>query len=153
MALDTMSRLIGENPGWAALVLILLGSITVKKLELPVWSWAVAWINRRLDGLGQRLNASTNSQLSTLRADLDKHIHEADCREASRIRERILIFSAQLGRGWRHTEEMYVDILSDIDWYEEFCKNHPEYRNSRAVSAIAHVRADYQGRLPTHNFA
>ena len=153
MTIADIINAIRDAPGWAGVVILLGGVVTVKKLELPVWAWAVGWINRRLDSLGQRLNASTNAHLATLRADLDKHIHEADQREASRIRERILIFSAQLGRGWRHTEEMYVDILSDIDWYEVFCREHPEYRNSRAVSAIRHVRADYEKRLPTHDFA
>ena len=149
-----------EHPVAVGLAIILGGLFAVKKVELPVWGWLAAWWARRLDRLGQWLNASLtaqvaemNDQIVALRGDLDSHIQEADCREASRIRERILIFSAQLGRGWRHTEEMYVDILSDIDWYEDFCGNHPEYHNSRAVSAIRHVQEDYAKRLLTHDFA
>lgn len=153
MPFEMIKTIIQNHSGWAALLMILVGTVTVRKLELPVWSILADWVNRRLDGLGQRLNASTNVQIATIRADLDRHIQESDSREASRIRERILIFSAQLGRGWRHTEEMYVDILSDIDWYEEFCSNHPEYHNSRAVSAIHHVRRDFERRLLSHDFA
>ena len=141
------------HPAAAILAAAVLGTVTIRKLELPVWQWLVALVRGWFVRLGEILASSLIEEVTRIREDLNKHITEADQREASRIRERILIFSAQLGRGWRHTEEMYVDILLDIDWYEDFCREHDDYKNSRAVAAIHHIRDDYAKRLLTHDFA
>lgn len=150
---DLLADIFGPLPGWLLPVGVVLSLISVKKLELAPWRWLADWCRRKAESLGRFLCAAVIQELSGIRQDLDAHIREADQREASRIRERLLVFSAQLGRGWRHTEEMYVDILLDIDWYEEFCQNHSDYHNSRATAAIHHIRADYQRRLTTHDFA
>ena len=152
----TIEEIVGAGVGGIAI----LSLIQVAPIKLNPWTaiWGfLKWIWR---GFCKSLNAPVLAELESVKAaqqtqaeNLSAHIHEADQREASRIRERILIFSAQLGRGWKHTEEMFVDILLDIDWYEDFCKNHDDYHNSRANAAIKHIRADYQTRLTTHDFA
>lgn len=150
---DLLAEIFGPLPGWLLPAGVVLSLVSVKKLELAPWRWLADWCRRKAESLGRLLCAPVIQELSGIRQDLDAHIREADQREASRIRERLLVFSAQLGRGWRHTEEMYVDILLDVDWYEEFCDSHKDYHNSRANAAIQHIRADYQKRLATHDFA
>lgn len=151
--IDLLTEIFGPLPGWLLPVGVGLSLVSIKKLELAPWRWLADWCKRKAENLGKYLNADVTAEITRIRKDLDKHIKEADEREASRIRERMLVFSAQLGRGWRHTEEMYVDILLDIDWYEDFCREHDDYKNSRANAAIQHIRADYQKRLATHDFA
>ena len=54
------------HPGKAVLVCIGIAvgsSITAQRLELPIWKWARDWINKRLDGLGKRLNASLTAKV------------------------------------------------------------------------------------------
>ncbi len=150
---DLLDEIFGPLPGWLFPAGVMLSLISIKKMELAPWRWLADWCKRKVEALGKYLTAAVMRELTSIRQDLDTHIHEADQREASRIRERLLVFSAQLGRGWRHTEEMYVDILLDIDWYEDFCDKHEDYHNSRANAAIHHIRADYQERLATHDFA
>ena len=152
-----------EHPILAVIVVVgvLLGSsITVKRLELPVYRWARDWLNKRLDGLGKRLTAS-------LMAEIEKHGQEidtlkktvgqlletqakveatADRRRADDHRQEILRFNLALMEGSYPDRESYVEILRRIDRYEGYCREHPEYPNSRSEAAIRNILKHYDNR-------
>lgn len=48
--------------------------------------------------------------------------------------------------------EAGVEALSEIDFYERYCKEHPEYENNRAVLAIQNIERVYSERLEKHDF-
>ena len=50
------------------------------------------------------------------------------------------------------SKEEFVEILAEIDAYEEYCRSHPEYPNNRAVIAIDNVRDVYKERLKKNDF-
>ena len=39
-----------------------------------------------------------------------------------------------------------------IDSYEDYCKNHPDYKNSRCVHAVANIERVYDQLLVTGDF-
>lgn len=43
-------------------------------------------------------------------------------------------------------------MLADIDFYERYCRDHEDYRNNRAVHAIANISRVYDERLQKHDF-
>jgi hypothetical protein len=43
-------------------------------------------------------------------------------------------------------------VLADIDFYERYCRDHEDYRNNRAVHAIANISRVYDERLQKHDF-
>ena len=43
-------------------------------------------------------------------------------------------------------------MLAEIDAYERFCDDHPDYPNNRAVLAIENIRENYKERLKKHDF-
>ncbi len=51
-----------------------------------------------------------------------------------------------------HTQEDFIETLSEIDFYERYCKEHPEYENNRAVLAIQNIERVYSEMLEKHNF-
>lgn len=51
-----------------------------------------------------------------------------------------------------HTREEFIEILAEIDGYEKFCKENPDYPNSRAVHAVANISRVYDERLQKHDF-
>ena len=81
-------------------------------------------------------------------ADLKKDIENLrDSREkdnADAARNRILRFDDELRRHIDHSEEFFVQIIDDTNFYEAFCESHAAYPNSRAVMAIKHIRDCYQ---------
>ena len=161
---EAWSRWAGEHPIRAVLAVagVIIGStVTVKRLELPIYKWARDWLNTRLDGLGRRLNATVEAKLeaqSTEIATLRTEVHElrkvqqeqeatADRRRADDYRREILRFNRDLMEGAAPDRESYVEALLIIDRYELYCQSHPEYPNSRATAAVQNIKTNYQHRL------
>ena len=150
-----------EHPLRAAAVVLctIIGStVTVKRLELPVYKWARDWLNARLDGLGKRLNAGLDSKVSILTATVERQsavleaLEEklqaqeatADRRRADDYRREILRFNREIMEGAAPDRESYVEILAVIDRYDGYCTEHPGYPNSRATAAIQNIKTNYQ---------
>lgn len=161
MTLLQLWELCREHPAAAVLLALLGGTVTVKRLELPVYKWARDWLNARLDGLGRRLNAGLAGQVETLaaevatlrdevgdiRAEQKRHEAVADQRRADDLRDRILHFNVEILGGVWHDRESYVEILDVITKYERFCTDHDDYPNRRATSAIDNIQRNYTHRL------
>lgn len=72
---------------------------------------------------------------------------------ATTCRYRIIRFNDELlERDHKHSKEHFDQILEDIDEYEDYCKHDPDYRNSKAVMAIEHIRQVYQHCTETKDF-
>ena len=159
MAGETVAAWGGRHPIWTPLAIIgaAVGStVTVKKMELPVYNWARDWLNARLDGLGKRLTASLMAKIDGIAAEqkrlserLENHIGEAEANWATEKRRHILNFSTGLANGTAYDYEAFRQAMQAIDEYEAYCRDHPEYPNSMATGAIQHIRAEYQNFL--HN--
>ena len=80
------------------------------------------------------------------------HIKTDDERAADMHRARILRFNQELIRQIPHTREEFIEVLTEIDRYQQFCREHPEYPNSRATHAIANIGRVYDDRLQKHDF-
>lgn len=145
----TLAELLGWGSGGLFLLLTL---VQVAPVKLNPWSALAALIGRavnrevlgKLDSLG-RAQAENRQRL-------DEHIRADDERDADAHRARILHFNNELLRSIPHTKEEFVEILSSIDVYERYCQDHPEYRNNRAVHAIANIGRVYDDRLRNHDF-
>ncbi len=43
-------------------------------------------------------------------------------------------------------------MLAEIDYYEDYCRDHKSYSNNRAKLAIENIRENYKQRLQKHDF-
>ena len=75
-----------------------------------------------------------------------------DENEAKGARRRILRFSDELNQEIRHTKDYFDDVLADIDLYEKYCKDHPDFPNNRTLMAETNIKAVYQQCLAEHDF-
>ena len=133
--------------------------LQLSPLKINPWSWVFNGFKWLWRAFCRSLNADVLEELASVRQDLrdtknnlDNHIKLDDEREADKVRADILRFNNELFRGQPHTEEEFVEVLYKIDWYNEFCKNHTEYKNSRAVHAIANINRVYLDPERPHNF-
>ena len=138
------------NGGGVLLVLMTL--IQVTPIKVNPWS-ALARL------LGKAINADVLNDLDDVkdaqketRQVLDEHIRMDDERNADSYRQRILQFNNELLRDIPHTQEDFIEILAVIDFYEDYCKTHQEYKNNRAIHAIAHIGKVYDERLEKRDF-
>lgn len=133
--------------------------VEISPIKINPWSWIWKMLKLLWRGFCRSLNAEVLAQLSEVKADqkdtkrkLESHIMLDDRREADKVRASILQFNNELLRDIPHTKEEFVEILSKIDWYNDFCETNKDYKNSRAVHAIANIERVYDERLQKHDF-
>lgn len=126
-------------------LLLLLTLIEITPIKVNPWSAIAKW-------LGRAINAEVLAEVKEFRTQLVEHIRADDERNADDRRARILKFNNELIRNIPHTREDFIDILADIDDYEAYCREHPDYKNNRAVHAIANIGRVYDERLRKHDF-
>lgn len=133
-------------------LLALMSLVEVSPIKFNPWSALAKWLGRAINGeVLESVAEAKKAQKETRRA-LDEHIRADDERNADTLRMRILHFNNELLRGDRHTREDFIEILAVIDAYEQYCKNHPNYRNNRASHAIANIGRVYDDRLKLRDF-
>lgn len=138
--------------GGGGLLLVAMTLIQIAPIKVNPWSAIARAIGRAinkdvLDGL-----AEVKADQKETRRVLDDHIKVDDTRNADAHRARILQFNNELLRDIPHTREDFIEILEEIDFYEKFCKEHPDYQNNRCTHAIANIGRVYDNRLVKHDF-
>lgn len=133
--------------------------IEISPIKINPWSWVFKMLKWIWRSFCRSMNAEVLEKLSSVETEqqdtkdkLEKHIKLDDEREADKVRASILHFNNELLRDIPHTKEEFVEILAKIDWYNDFCETHKDYRNSRAVHAIANIERVYDERLKKHDF-
>ena len=86
--------------------------------------------------------------------DLKKAIEllsdKVDRNQATLCRTHALRFDDELLNNVKHSKEYFAQQLQDIDIYEKYCSEHPEFRNGYATAAIEHIRDTYKKLLDEH---
>lgn len=137
---------IGEIGIWATLAISAIASIVqIAPIRLNPWTSLAR-------AIGRAINGEVLDELKNTKEKLEEHIRIDDQRDADKHRERILQFNNELLRDIRHTREDFIEILTEIDKYERYCREHPEYPNNRAVHAVANIGRVYDIRLQKHDF-
>lgn len=83
-------------------------------------------------------------KLDEIKRSLDAHCKADDERYIKQCRTRILRFNDEVIRGTEHTKEHFDDVLDDITEYTRYCEANRDYKNEKAVQAIANVTRTYQ---------
>lgn len=127
--------------GGGGVVLVLMTLIQIAPIKINPWS-----------AIGRVFNKDVLNIVKETRKALEEHIRIDDERDADSHRQRILQFNNELLRDIPHTKEDFTEVLTEIDEYEKYCREHPDYKNNRAVHAIAHIGKIYDERLEKHDF-
>lgn len=122
----------------SGLAFVLLTLVQIAPVKINPWSWLAKTI-------GKYINAD-------ITAKLEAHITMDDRRTADMHRTRILHFNNELLRDIPHTKEEFIEVLAEIDAYEKYCRENPDYPNNRARLAIENIREIYKERLKKHDF-
>lgn len=100
----------------------------------------------------EEANNQVIAKLNSLDTKLEQHIQQDAAAKVDESRSRILRFGDEVRREILHTEEHWIDILCDIDRYEDYCDTHPNYENNRATHTIQYLKNVYDGRLKKNDF-
>ena len=107
-----------------------------------VWDFVKFLINRKDD---------TKAQIVEVKTSINKLGERMNENQAILARTHILRFDDELLNEIKHSKEYFSQTLQDIDVYEGFCIDHPNFKNSYATAAINHIRSTYDDLLKKHN--
>lgn len=137
--------IVAAQDGLIGLLIVLLGLIRIPKVDLNLWT-----ILARI--LGRAMNGELIVKVNNMSSELNQHIQKTEETRIRQARQRILRFSDDIMLGKNHSQEHYNDILDDINIYETYCNNHPNYVNNKAKVAIELIRDTYQDHLQHNTF-
>ena len=127
------------------LAALIMSIFEVSKIPLNPWSWLAKKI-------GHAINGEVIEKVDQLGEDVKTLREECDERDATLCRARILRFGDEILHEVRHSKEHFDQILSDITTYEQYCGNHPCFRNNIAAATIDRIRQVYRDRLAKNDF-
>ena len=107
-----------------------------------VWDFVKFLINRKDD---------TKAQIVEVKKSINKLGERINENQAVLARTHILRFDDELLNDIKHSKEYFSQTLQDIDVYEAFCMDHPNFKNSFATAAINHILKTYGELLEKHN--
>ena len=142
MNLTDLIKILQDNNLIQFAVIIAVCFIKIPKIELNIWGIIGKSINKDITS---KVNA-LNSEVSELKNDFEVHA-------VNSCRERILRFNSEImSDNNMHNKEYYDEILSDIDKYEHYCLNHPDYPNNKAMLSIENIKKTYSDLLERGDF-
>ena len=140
-------------------LLLILSFIKLPKIEVNLWGWLAKVIGRAINGdVIQRLDDVSNqvtaleTKVSSVENTLNTHVKEDKLETIRSARSRILRFHDEIRHGVLHTEEHYNEMIEDINMYETYCKQHPDYPNMKAEVAINDIKESYKEHSKDNSF-
>lgn len=134
MTVKEVFDLMNSYSGLTTIALVVLASLLeVSKIKINPWSW-----------IGGLLNKNVMCKVDKIERDLADVERKVGENTAVSSRYRILRFDDELLHEVKHTKEHFDQILYDIDVYERYCNEHPDFKNNLAVMAIKHIKNVYQ---------
>ena len=140
-------------------LLLILSFIKLPKIEVNLWGWLAKMVGtamnkdvmKEIKSIDKKME-SLETKVSSIEGTLDTHVKEDKLETIRSARSRILRFHDEIRHGPLHTEEHYNDIIDDIDMYETYCKQNPEYPNMKAEVAIGDIKEEYKRHSLENSF-
>ncbi len=105
----------------------------------------------RYDNKHDRLRTVID-MIKTLEKKVEQVERKGDERAAIAARVRIIRFGDELQTGKLHSKDAFDQCMSDITFYDEYCGQHPEFRNNQTKMTVQYINSNYAERLEKHDF-
>ena len=135
-----------QTATWLVGVLCVVITTLVQKLsdKYKPWTWLAEQFGKaankemvdRLDAVEKKINSIEERDL-----EQDKKLEEERVKAA---RRRILRCADEIRSKVKHSKEYFDDILADISFYKNYCKENPKFENEKAVMAIELIEETYK---------
>lgn len=138
--------------GSGGVLLAIMSFLQVSKININPWTAIFGWLGRQFNHEMLDKVAGLERQIETMQTDVNTIRDEGRERHAKDCRVRILRFADEIYLGTNHSHEHYKQILGDIKTYETYCREHEDFENQIAVSAIRQIKSRYEQHIERHDF-
>lgn len=145
MLVDKIARVI---------VIVLTGMtlIQIAPIKIDPWTALARAIGRALNHDISVSVDKVNSKVDSLSVSVSSLKSEMQEKAAIDARARILVFGDECRRGVRHSKDCFDSIFADITTYEQFCTEHPNFKNNMTVVTVQYINKIFQHCLETNDF-
>lgn len=146
---------LGELLGYCAIVVAVLSTfLEVSKIKVNPWTRLAKFIGRAINGEVLEKVSMLETKVDKLESDVSDMRNEEDERNAKAARVRILHFGDELLHNpeQRHSKEHFDEILQSITEYNQYCADHPNFKNNMTEATAKHILRTYQKCLEKHSF-
>ena len=140
---EAIWRFLADNPG-----LTIVGAVTliqIAPIKIDPWSAVLRWIRKAIIG-------DIDTKLDSIARKVDGLEEQAKEDKALQARTHILRFADELYDGRHHSQEYFLQMLDDIKMYEDYCKDHADFRNGRTVQGCELIRTTFSRLWNEHSF-
>ena len=88
--------------------------------------------------------------MQDIRKEVQEIKKDASKSEAIRSRTSILRFQDELYNDIKHSREYFDQVLDDIETYEKFCHENPDFQNGRTKAAAQYIREERDRLFKEH---
>lgn len=126
-------------------LIVLLTLVEIVPVKINPWSALARVIGRALNREVLDKVDGLELEVQSIRDDIEKQA-AVDCRA------RILRFGDEVLHGYEHSKDHFDQCLRDVDGYERYCKDHPEFENNVTELTSRRIKAVYMKRLDENDF-
>ena len=116
---------------WAIVLAVLATVVELVPIKINPWRWLLGIIGKALT------------------KDISDKLEQKDAEDA---RNHILRFGDEIKNKVRHSEEYFNQILDDITKYEQYCDQHPDFKNARTMATKQIIKDVYAKCLKEKDF-
>lgn len=138
--------------GGSGVVIVMLGLIKIKPLEISVWHWLARKLGRAFNGEMFDKVDEIKEDVQQVKSCLDDHLREEEERDIISYRTKILRFADEMYMKKYHSKEHFEEIIDLINKYNAYCDQHPEFENERTNIAQGLIRDQYAECMKRNRF-
>ena len=149
----SLYELIEKNFLDGGIILIcLLTLIQIAPIKINPWSGLISFI-------GNIFNKQLREEIDNIKKlieETDKKVNIVTNKLEEAViissRSRMLKFGDDVSKGKNHSKEHYAQILEDINKYEIYCHDNPNFKNNMTEITINIIKKTYEEKLKTNDF-
>lgn len=126
-------------------ILVLMTVLQIAPIKINPWGWIAKKIGQAINGELIRKVDSLEKELIAFRADTTEQA-------IINCRVRILQFGDELLRDVHHSKDRFDQTLRDIDAYENYCRDHEDFKNNITVMTVRRIKEVYEQLLSSGDF-
>lgn len=131
--------------GGAGIFVLLSVFVEITPVKINPVSVFLKWI-------GKKINGEVIEKVDRLEKEFTALQHADAERDAINCRTRILRFGDEVIHGAHHSKDHFDQTLRDIDTYETYCRDHPNFKNNVTGITTEKIKSVYKKRLDLNDF-
>ena len=141
-----------QSLGWIFLAIITFGEKFGPKDKKP-WTALFTFVGKILTKEFSESQKALVDRVDVLSDKIEAVAESVAETRAIAARVRILRFADEIIGKQAHSRESYVQIFTDIDTYDRYCRSHLDFKNHNTVSAQKLIADAYDERSKKNDFS